>query len=79
MYYDTNSGYWVVKGGCGNVSKLPPITFYIGGAALDLQPQQWTRPVRKHPPCMLFICKAMTSCPAFGQCLGLRIFSSGQQ
>ena len=28
------------------MSKLPAVTFTIGGASLDLQPQQWTRPVR---------------------------------
>ncbi len=32
------------------MSKLPAVTFTIGGANLDLQPQQWTRPV--HPLCL---------------------------
>ncbi len=49
--FDRTTGYWTVIGGCAAVSSLPAVTFTIGGASLDLQPQQWTRPVR---PCCLF-------------------------
>ena len=52
VVYDRASGYYKVVGGCANVANLPPVTFTIGGAALDLQPQQWTRPVmhlQTHP------------------------------
>ena len=48
VVYDRDTGYFKVVGGCANVANLPPVTFNIGGAALDLQPQQWTRPVM-HP------------------------------
>ena len=43
--FDRSTGYWTVVGGCAAVSSLPAVTFTIGGASLDLQPQQWTRPV----------------------------------